>query len=108
MTALTITNEAIAAVAQRAQIMGFAINNIMAASLLEAGFAAQFGPDVTFDDPEVANAQLGRQVKSLAEQVERQGAHLVTIGKFLGEYAPLIMALKGSSGEEEASEGDSD
>jgi hypothetical protein len=97
---LTITNEAIAAVAQRAQSMGFAINNIMAASMLEAGFKAQFGPDVNFADADVQLAQIARQV-------EAQGAHLATIGKFLSEHAPYIMALSNPVVEEAPGEGDS-
>jgi hypothetical protein len=64
MIVVTITEPAIEAGARRAQSMGFAMNPIMVASILEAAFQVMF-PDVEIDNEEYKAAKTEDQLRQI-------------------------------------------
>lgn len=95
---VVLTNEAIEASARAAQGMGFAINNLIAAAIVEPAFRVMFGNDVQLDSEELRLAKLERVIE---QQVLPA---LTNIGNYLAANDQYIQGLKRGSDEWRAEE----
>ncbi len=82
---VTITNEAIEAAVMAAGKMGFLVTHTVMAPILEAGFKANFGPDIEIDDELYKIAKLERHVAAMSPVVKQIGDWINANGPALEE-----------------------